>query len=95
MKIVLYVQFAGHGERNAISFETKYAEIYAMDVKTLKSLLEISQTSSRTKIVVVSACHSEEAGRTFIEAGMGENFDNISMFCVYNSDLDTVWYSLL
>jgi hypothetical protein len=59
----------GHGERSAISFETKYAEIYAMDVKTLKSLLEASQTSFRTKIVVVSACHSEEAGRTFIEAG--------------------------
>lgn len=65
----MYLKFAGHGERSAISFETKYAEIYAMDVKTLKSLLEASQTSSRTKIVVVSACHSEEAGKTFIEAG--------------------------
>jgi hypothetical protein len=40
-----------------------------MDVKSLRSLLEASQTSSRTKIVVVSACHSEEAGKTFIEAG--------------------------
>ena len=59
----------GHGERKAISFETKYAEIYSMDVKTLKSLLEASKTSSKTKIVVVSACHSEEAGRTFIDAG--------------------------
>jgi hypothetical protein len=65
----LNIIFPGHGERSAISFETKYAEIYAMDVKTLKSLLEASQTSSRTKIVVVSACHSEEAGKTFIEAG--------------------------
>ena len=60
---------SGHGERKAISFETKYAEIYAMDVKTLKSLLEASKTSSKTKIVVVNACHSEEAGKTFIEAG--------------------------
>lgn len=40
-----------------------------MDVKSLRPLLEASQTSSRTKIVVVSACHSEEAGKTFIEAG--------------------------
>lgn len=40
-----------------------------MDAKTLKSLLEASRTSLKTKIVVVSACHSEDAGRTFIEAG--------------------------
>jgi hypothetical protein len=66
LNLNLNIIFTGHGERSAISFETKYAEIYAMDVKTLKSLLEASQTSSRTKIVVVSACHSEE---TFIEAG--------------------------
>jgi hypothetical protein len=69
LNLNLNIIFTGHGERSAISFETKYAEIYAMDVKTLKSLLEASQTSSRTKIVVVSACHSEEAGKTFIEAG--------------------------
>ena len=43
-----------------------------MDVKTLKSLLEASKTCTKTKVVVVSACHSEEAGRTFIDAGMCE-----------------------
>ena len=59
----------GHGDRKAISLETKYAEIYSMDVVTLKSLLVASKTALKTKIVVVSACHSEEAGMAFIEAG--------------------------
>ena len=40
-----------------------------MDVVTLKSLLVASKTALKTKIVVVSACHSEEAGMAFIEAG--------------------------
>lgn len=68
MKFHVY-NLLGHGEMKAISFETKYAELYAMDVTTLRSLLEASRAASKTKIVVVSACHSEEAGKTFLEAG--------------------------
>ena len=66
---MLFSIYQGHGERKSISFETKYAEFFSLDVGTLKSLLHASKLSSTTKIVVVSACHSEEAGMTFIEAG--------------------------
>jgi hypothetical protein len=64
------MKYIGHGERKSISFESKYGEVHAVDVHTLKMLLKVSQASSRTKIVVVSACYSEEAGFTFIEAGI-------------------------
>jgi hypothetical protein len=64
------IHFCGHGDSSSISFETDRAEVHLVDVANLKALINASEGTSPTKCVFVSACHSENIGRAFIEAGV-------------------------
>lgn len=60
----------GHGDRNSIVLEKDNGDIHYLDSKSLESLLHASETGCICTIAFVSACHSEEAGRKFVAAGV-------------------------
>mmetsp|Transcript_16859 Transcript_16859/g.25367 ORF Transcript_16859/g.25367 Transcript_16859/m.25367 type:complete len:1026 (+) Transcript_16859:137-3214(+) len=62
------IQYSGHGIPGILAFENGRGEVHRLDADSLKTLF--SAGGVQTKIVFVSACHSEAAGRKFVEAGV-------------------------
>jgi len=61
------LHFSGHGVSNCLAFETDDGEFYPVPASILK---DIVSGSDSLKFVFVAACHSEAAGRAFVEAGV-------------------------
>ena len=51
-----------------LALENGRGEVHRLEVESLRSLF--SAVSVQTKVVFISACHSEMAGRKFTEAGV-------------------------
>lgn len=62
------IHYSGHGFPGILAFENGRGEVHRLDAESLKTLFAAGGV--QTKIVFVSACHSEAAGRKFVEAGV-------------------------
>lgn len=62
------IHYSGHGSPDILAFENGRGEVHRLEVESLRSLF--SAGGVHTKVVFVSACHSEMAGRKFTEAGV-------------------------
>lgn len=62
------LHYSGHGDTDILSFETAAGTLEKANMKFLKQLFQAG--GIRTKLVFVSACHSENVGRQFVEAGV-------------------------
>jgi hypothetical protein len=62
------IHYSGHGSPDILAFENGRGEVHRLEVESLRSLF--SAGGVQTKVVFVSACHSEMAGRKFTEAGV-------------------------
>jgi hypothetical protein len=62
------IHYSGHGSADILAFENGRGEVLRFEGESLRSLF--SAGGVQTKVVFVSACHSEMAGRKFAEAGV-------------------------
>lgn len=63
------IHYSGHGSADILAFENGRGEMHRLEVESLRSLFSAGG-DVQTKVVFVSACHSEMAGRKFTEAGV-------------------------
>lgn len=58
-------------ESGDLAFENEQGELHPLRTKNLRELLMSGDGETiRTKVAFVSACHSQEAGRAFVAAGV-------------------------
>ena len=62
------IHYSGHGSPDILAFENGRGEVHRLEVESLRAFF--SAGGVQTKVVFVSACHSEMAGRKFTEAGV-------------------------
>jgi len=64
------LHYTGHGLRGCLAFEDGNGKMHGIDADTLKHLVSAGGGGKRVKFVLVSACHSEDAGEAFVNAGV-------------------------
>jgi len=64
------LHYTGHGLRGCLAFEDGNGKMHGIDADTLKHLVSAGGGGKRVKFVLVSACHSEDAGDAFVKAGV-------------------------
>lgn len=60
------LHYSGHGHPDFLAFENQRGEAQPVSPEMLKAMMG---ENSETKLVFVSACHSERAARAFVDAG--------------------------
>jgi len=63
------LHYSGHGHPDFLAFEGKNGIAHELDVKGLKDLISAGGKPA-IKLAFVSACHSRESGRAFVDAGV-------------------------
>lgn len=64
------IHYSGHGAPDLLAFENENGGFIPLGGELLKNLLRAGDRNVRTKVVFVSACHSESAGCKFVDAGI-------------------------
>jgi len=67
---LFFIVYKGHGDRNSIILERDNGDVHYVDSKSLEDLLQANDTGCICSVAFVSACHSEEAGKKFVSAGV-------------------------
>ena len=72
----IIIHFICHGDYSTekqkfyLAFENNFGELEECDSDRIRKLLSNENDHNNTQIVFVNACHSEEVGRVFLEAGV-------------------------
>ncbi|GAB5364538.1 hypothetical protein AAMO2058_000978900 [Amorphochlora amoebiformis] len=64
------LHYTGHGLENGLAFEDEFGFMHIVSPEHLRELISAGRKEASVKLVFVAACHSEPAGRAFIEAGV-------------------------
>jgi DNA polymerase III delta prime subunit len=64
------LHYTGHGLSHCLVFEDNCGSMHAVSADSLRKLVVAGQGAQGLQFVFVSACHSEQAGKSFVEAGV-------------------------
>mmetsp|Transcript_22954 Transcript_22954/g.55685 ORF Transcript_22954/g.55685 Transcript_22954/m.55685 type:complete len:793 (+) Transcript_22954:77-2455(+) len=65
------LHYTGHGLHNGLAFEDECGAMHIVPTETLRDMISAGAKGGEgVKLVFVAACHSESAGRAFVEAGV-------------------------
>ena len=64
------LHFTGHGMPGYVTFEDDNGAMFLLNATGLRELFEVGGGAEGVKFVFVSACHSQDVGQAFVEAGV-------------------------
>mmetsp|Transcript_50771 Transcript_50771/g.99509 ORF Transcript_50771/g.99509 Transcript_50771/m.99509 type:complete len:791 (-) Transcript_50771:1399-3771(-) len=64
------VHYTGHGMTDCLAFEDEVGKMHSLKPTDLKELLKAGDGVQSVKFVFVAACHSQESGQAFVDAGV-------------------------